>query len=102
MLPVQFSSDGCHGPLYGLIPALAPEAQCGRASAVKGITEPVPLILVSIAIAPLVGRRRLGWEIVATGGAPALTMAFVREHPCLSGSRFPTVSHTAQLCTVPP
>ncbi|MGA9349330.1 MAG: MFS transporter [Anaerolineae bacterium] len=81
----QFSANVSHGPLQGLIPDLVPEDQRGRASAVKAFFELLPLILVGITIAKLVGAGQLGWGIVATGGAllviMLLTVRLVHEEP---------------------
>lgn len=81
----QFSANVSHGPLQGLIPDLVPEDQRGRASAVKAFFELLPIILVGITIAKLVGAGQLGWGIVATGGAllviMLLTVQLVHEEP---------------------
>ena len=59
----QFSANVSHGPLQGLIPDLVPEDQRGRASAVKAFFELLPLILVGVTIARLVGAGQLGWGL---------------------------------------
>jgi MFS family permease len=85
ILLIQFSSNISHGPLQGLIPDLVPEDQRGRASAVKAIMELLPIILVGLTIAKLVGAGHLDWAIFATGVAllvvTLITMIFVKETP---------------------
>jgi Na+/melibiose symporter-like transporter len=84
-LLVQFSSNVSHGPLQGLIPDLVPEDQRGRSSAVKAAFELIPIILVGLTIAQLVGKGQLGWAVFATGAAllatMLLTIVLVREEP---------------------
>ena len=60
VLLIQFSSNISHGPLQALIPDLVPEDQRGRASAVKSLLELLPLVLVGLTIAKLVGAGQLG------------------------------------------
>jgi len=85
VLLIQFSSNISHGPLQGLIPDLVPEDQRGRASAVKAILELLPIILVGLTIARLVGAGQLDWAIFATGAAllvvTLVTVFSVRETP---------------------
>lgn len=85
VLLIQFSSNISHGPLQGLIPDLVPEDQRGRASAIKAIMELLPLILVGLTIAKLVGAGHLDWAIFATGAAllvvTLITVLFVKETP---------------------
>jgi MFS family permease len=85
ILLIQFSSNISHGPLQGLIPDLAPEAERGRASAVKSVMELLPIILVGLTIARLVGAGHLNLAIFATGAAllvvTLITMLFVKETP---------------------
>jgi Na+/melibiose symporter-like transporter len=69
VLLIQFSSNISHGPLQGLIPDLVPEDQRGRASAVKSMMELLPIILVGLTIAKLVGAGHLDWAIFATGAS---------------------------------
>ena len=82
---IQFSSNISHGPLQGLIPDLVPEDQRGRASALKAIFELLPLVLVGLTIAKLVGIGQLNWAIFATGAAlllaAVLTVLLVKEQP---------------------
>ena len=82
---IQFSSNISHGPLQALIPDLVPEEQRGVASAVKAIFELLPLILLGITVAPLVGAGHFGWAVVVTAAgvlaAMALTVALVKETP---------------------
>jgi MFS family permease len=85
VLFIQFSSNVSHGPLQALIPDLVPEEQRGRASAVKAIFELLPVVLLGLTIAPLVGAGQFGWAVVATGGGLVLilgvTWATVHEKP---------------------
>jgi MFS family permease len=55
VLLIQFSSNISHGPLQGLIPDLVPEDQRGRASAFKAIMELLPIVLVGLTIAKMIG-----------------------------------------------
>jgi MFS family permease len=85
VLLIQFSSNISHGPLQGLIPDLVPEDQRGRASAIKAIMELLPLILVGLTIARIVGAGQLDWAIFATGISllivTLITIIFVKETP---------------------
>jgi len=84
-LLIQFSANVSHGPLQGLIPDLVPEAQRGRASAIKAVMELIPIVLVGFTIAQLVGRGLLGWAVFVTGAALLVTMLLtlftVKEEP---------------------
>lgn len=73
VLLIQFSANISHGPLQGLIPDMVPEDQRGRASAIKALFELVPIFLVGISIATMVGAGHLGLAIVTTGAALLLT-----------------------------
>ncbi len=85
VLLIQFSSNISHGPLQGLIPDLVPEDERGRASAVKAIFELLPIIIVGLTIAKLVGAGELGWAVFATGATllivAIITVLFVKEEP---------------------
>ena len=85
VLLIQVSSNVSHGPLQGLIPDLVPEEQRGVASAVKAILELVPMILLGLTIAPLVGAGRFDLAVVVTGVLllilMLLTMVLVKETP---------------------
>ena len=85
VLLIQFSSNISHGPLQGLIPDLVPEDQRGRASALKSVMELLPIILVGLTIAKLVGAGHLDWAIFATGASllavTLITVLFVKETP---------------------
>jgi MFS family permease len=85
VLLIQFSSNISHGPLQGLIPDLVPEDQRGRASAIKAIMELLPLILVGLTIAKMVGAGHLDWAIFVTGASllvvTLITVFFVKETP---------------------
>lgn len=85
VLLIQFSANISHGPLQGLIPDMVPEDQRGRASAVKALFELLPIFLVGISIAVMVGAGHLGWAIVATGAGLLITALItfftVKEQP---------------------
>jgi MFS family permease len=85
VLFIQFSSNVSHGPLQALIPDLVPEGQRGRASGLKAIFELLPVVLLGLTIAPLVGAGQFGWAVIATGGGLlfvlALTLVTVHESP---------------------
>jgi MFS family permease len=85
ILLIQFSSNISHGPLQGLIPDLVPDDQRGRASAVKAIMELLPVILVGLTIAKLVGAGQLDLAIFVTGLSllvvMLITVIFVKETP---------------------
>jgi MFS family permease len=83
VLLIQFSSNISHGPLQGLIPDLVPEDQRGRASAIKAIMELLPVILVGLTIAKMVGAGALDAAIFVTGVSllivTLITVIFVKE-----------------------
>jgi len=85
VLLIQFSSNISHGPLQALIPDLVPEDQRGSASAVKSLMELIPLVLVGLTIAMLVGAGQFGWAVFATGASllmvTIITMLTVKETP---------------------
>ncbi len=85
ILLIQLSSNISHGPLQGLIPDLVPEDQRGKASALKSMMELLPIILVGLTIAKLVGVGQIDWAIFATGAAllavTLITWFTVRETP---------------------
>ena len=85
VLLIQFSSNISHGPLQGLIPDLVPEDQRGRASALKSVMELLPVILVGLTIAKMVGAGHLNWAIIATAGSllvvTLITALCVKETP---------------------
>ena len=85
ILLLQFSANVSHGSLQGLIPDLVPEEQRGRASGVKGFFELLPLVLVALSVARLVGAGQIGWAVAVTGGvllaAMLLTLVLVHEQP---------------------
>jgi len=87
VLLIQFSSNISHGPLQGLIPDLVPPDQRGRASAVKAIMELLPVILVGLTIARMVGAGHLDAAIFVTGASllvvTLITMIYVKETPFL-------------------
>jgi MFS family permease len=83
ILLIQFSSNISHGPLQALIPDLVPEDQRGRASSIKAFFELVPIFLVGISIAKMLGAGRLGLAIATTGAfllvTAVVTMLTVKE-----------------------
>lgn len=85
VLLIQLSSNISHGPLQGLIPDMVPEDQRGKASAVKAIFELLPLVLVGVSIAPLIGAGHLDWAIIVTGAGVLITalvtIFLVKEQP---------------------
>ena len=93
MVVQQFAANVSHGPLQGLIPDLVPEEQRGAASAVKSTFELVPLILLGLTIAPLVGAGRFNLAVLATGLAllvlTVLTLVLVKEKPLLARPEAP-------------
>jgi len=85
VLLFQFSSNISHGALQGLIPDLVPEGQRGMASAVKSIFELLPLVLLGVTIAPLVGAGRFDLAVLLTALSllvfMLLTVFMVKESP---------------------
>jgi MFS family permease len=85
VLLIQFTSNISHGPLQGLIPDIVPEDERGRASAVKSVMELLPIVLVGLTIAKLVGAGHLDWAIFTTGASllvvMLITLFFVKETP---------------------
>ncbi len=66
---LQVSSNAAQGAQQGLIPDLVPEGHRGRFSALKALFEvPLPVILVALTIARLIGAGNMwGGILVATG-----------------------------------
>jgi MFS family permease len=85
VLLTQFSGNTSHGALQGLIPDLVPENQRGTASGVKGVMELLPLILLSVTVANIVGGGHFRLGVLVTGVAVLvimlLTMFLVKEEP---------------------
>jgi MFS family permease len=85
VLLIQLSANISHGPLQALIPDMVPEDQRGRASAIKALFELVPIFLVGISIAAMVGAGHLGLAIFTTGAVllitALVTMFTVKEQP---------------------
>jgi MFS family permease len=81
----QISSNVSHGPLQALIPDLVPEDQRGIASAVKSIFELLPLVLLGVTIAVLVGAGKFNLAVIITGASililMLLTVFLVKETP---------------------
>ncbi len=65
----QVSSNISHGALQSLIPDLVPENQRGTASAIKAIFELLPVVLLGVTIAPLVGMGHFTWAVAVTAAA---------------------------------
>jgi len=82
---LQVSANTSHGALQGLIPDLVPEGQRGLASAVKAIFELLPVVLLGVTIAPMVGAGHFGWAVAVTAATIViillLTLATVHETP---------------------
>ena len=93
VLLIQFSSNVSHGPLQALIPDLVPEAQRGRASAIKAVFELLPVVLLGLTIAPLVGAGYFGWAVAVTGGGLVLVLVItwltVKETPLMTSVSAP-------------
>ena len=85
VLLIQFSGNTSHGALQGLIPDVVPEEQRGAASGFKGIMELLPLILVSLLVAGMVGAGKFTLAVVLTGGMmlviALISLFVVRETP---------------------
>jgi MFS family permease len=85
VLLIQFSSNISHGALQGLIPDQVPEAQRGLASALKAIFELLPLIILALTIAKLVGMGQFYPAVFAAAAGllviMILTMLLVKEQP---------------------
>lgn len=84
-LLMMFSINTAHAAQQSLIPDLVPESQRGRFSGIKALMEvPLPLILVSLVVAPLVGRGNLWGGIgvaMVTLTLGMLVSLWVRETP---------------------
>lgn len=84
-LLIQFSANTSHGALNGLIPDMVPESQRGIASGVKGVMELIPVILVALIIANIVGKGQFRLAVFITAAAllvvMLLTMWLVKEEP---------------------
>lgn len=84
-LLIQFSANTSHGALNGLIPDMVPENQRGVASGVKGVMELIPVILVALIIANIVGKGQFRLAVFITAAAllvvMLLTMWLVKEEP---------------------
>lgn len=84
-LLIQFSGNTSHGALQGLIPDLVPPHQRGLAAGVKGVMELVPLILVALTVANLVGGGQFRLAVLVTGlillAAMLVTVLLVKEEP---------------------
>ncbi len=85
ILLIQFSANISHGPLQALIPDLVPEDQRGRASALKALFELLPIFVVGITIAKMVGAGHIAWAIAFTAIflliTALITMFTVKEEP---------------------
>lgn len=93
ILLIQFSGNISHGALQGLIPDQVPEAQRGAASGFKGMLELLPVVLVSLAIAGMVGAGQFELAVGVTMAMMAvialITLLLVRETPLAQAPRAP-------------
>lgn len=84
-LLMMFSVNIAHAAQQSLIPDLVPQSQRGRFSGIKALMEvPLPLILVSLVVAPLVERGNLWGALGVAMGALTFGMFLslgVRETP---------------------
>ena len=84
-LLLQVSFNAGQGAAQGLIPDNVPENHLGLASSVKAVLEvPLPVILVSFAIAPLIGGSNYWGGVTVAAGVLALVTfvaMFIRETP---------------------
>ncbi|MEW6717516.1 MAG: MFS transporter [Chloroflexota bacterium] len=82
---LQISSNTAHGALQGLIPDIVPEEKRGRFSGVKALLEvPLPLIMVSFLIAPLISKGNMWGGLLLAMGVLVVVMLlamFVPEKP---------------------
>ena len=82
---LQFSSNIAHGALQGLIPDLVPHSQRERASAVKAVTELLPVVLTAFTVARLVDAGHMEAAFIVVAGSLLVTMlltvVFVQEKP---------------------
>lgn len=82
---IQFASNIAQGAQQGLIPDHVPEGLRGRVSGFKALFElPLPLLLVSLVIAPLLGEWKVNQALLVVIGVLALSTLitmFVKETP---------------------
>lgn len=87
-LLLQVSFNAGQGAVQGLIPDIVPENRLGRASAVKAVLEvPLPVILVSLTVAPLIGVNDFWGAILVAAAVLTVAMVitmFVPEKPFIS------------------
>jgi MFS family permease len=85
LLLLMIASNTAHGAVQGLIPDLVPLSLRGRYSGIKAILEvPLPLILVSFTIGPLIATGQMWPALILAMGILTLTMVitmFVPETP---------------------
>jgi MFS family permease len=93
ILLFQFTSNISHAAVQGLIPDLVPENQRGVASGVKSMMELIPLILVALVVAKMVGDGHFLGAVIATGAGllivMILTMLLVKETPLAQKPNLP-------------
>jgi len=81
----QIASNTAQGAEQGLIPDIVPQDLRGRFSGIKAVLEiPLPVILVSFTIGPLIGGGNIGGGLTVALGILFLSMIitmFVREEP---------------------
>ena len=84
-LLLQISYNAGQGAAQGLIPDNVPDNHLGRMSAVKAVLEvPLPVILVSFAVAPLIGGNNYWGGVLVAASVLMLTTLiamFIRETP---------------------
>jgi MFS family permease len=95
VLLLQFSSNVAQGALQGIIPDLVPQEQRGRASAVKAMMELLPVVLIALTTARLVGAGRVGEAVWVVMGfllvSMLITVAAVHEEPLVERVKDPIV-----------
>jgi MFS family permease len=93
VLLIQFSGNTSHGALQGLIPDQIPEEQRGAASGIKGVMELLPLILVALVVAKMVGDGQFNLAVAMTGAMmlviALVSLLLVRETPLKQAPQTP-------------
>ncbi|MGD1992144.1 MAG: MFS transporter [Anaerolineae bacterium] len=78
----QVASNTAHGAQQGFIPDLVPRDLRGRFSGVKAVLEvPIPVILVALAVAPVIGDGNLSGALLILVGVIGLVMAITMLVP---------------------
>jgi MFS family permease len=82
LLLLMVASNTAHGAVQGLIPDLVPEHLRGRYSGIKAILEvPLPLILVSFTIGPLIAGGQMWIALILAMGILTITMVITMFAP---------------------